>query len=71
MDDPEKFPFNKLNVEDAPADSGVYALYRGRETIYAGKAVGDGVTIRSCLQSHLRGTKGSARRRQIASPTKS
>jgi hypothetical protein len=58
MDDPEKFPFNEFNIEDAPAASGIYVLYDGRDEIYVGKAEGDDVTIRSCLESHLRGEKG-------------
>lgn len=55
-------PFTKENVDKAPAKHGVYELYDkdngNYELIYIGKASGKGVTIRSRLQSHLRGDEG-------------
>ncbi len=53
------YPFMQKNVNAAPADSGVYKLYDGNETIYIGRASGSGVTIRSRLQSHYRGDEGA------------
>ncbi len=54
----DKYAFTESNVNDAPAEHGVYALYDGDVTIYIGRASGDGVTIRSRLQSHYRGDEG-------------
>jgi excinuclease UvrABC nuclease subunit len=55
----DKFAFSKDNVDKAPTEHGVYALYDGDELIYYGRAAGDGVTIRSRLQSHQAGNEGS------------
>jgi hypothetical protein len=55
----DKYTFNKDNVDRAPAQHGVYALYDGDALIYYGRASGEGVTIRSRLQSHLAGNEGS------------
>jgi len=50
--------FTSSVVSGAPAERGVYALFDGPELIYIGRADGLGVTIRSRLQSHLRGDEG-------------
>ena len=54
----DKYPFTEENVNKAPAEHGVYQLYDGDVTIYIGRASGEGVTIRSRLQSHYRGDEG-------------
>ncbi len=54
----EKYAFTEDNVNLAPAEHGVYELYDADVTIYIGRASGDGVTIRSRLQSHWRGDEG-------------
>ncbi len=54
----DKYPFTEENVNNSPAEHGVYALYDGDVTIYIGRASGEGVTIRSRLQSHHRGDEG-------------
>lgn len=52
------YDFTESNVNQAPVNHGVYQLYDGPTTIYIGRAAGDGVTIRSRLQSHRRGDEG-------------
>ena len=52
------YDFTKSNVNEAPAEHGVYQLYDGSATIYIGRAAGESVTIRSRLQSHYRGDEG-------------
>ena len=52
------YSFTQENVNKAPAQHGVYQLYQNRATTYIGRAAGEGVTIRSRLQSHLRGDEG-------------
>ena len=52
------YAFTQDNVNKAPAEHGVYQLYEGDVTTYIGRAAGDGVTIRSRLQSHFRGDEG-------------
>ena len=52
------YDFTASNVNQAPAEHGVYALYDGDETTYIGRASGEGVTIRSRLQAHYRGDEG-------------
>jgi hypothetical protein len=54
-----KVRFTEHGIEDAPDSPGVYALWEGQDIIYVDKADSDGVTIRSCLRSHLRGEKGA------------
>ena len=54
----ELYTFNQDNVNQAPANHGVYQLYQDGITTYIGRAAGDGVTIRSRLQSHFRGDEG-------------
>jgi hypothetical protein len=51
----DKYAFIIQNVDLSPDVQGVYALYDGDNLIYYGCAAGDGVTIRSRLQSHLSG----------------
>ncbi|MBA7648622.1 hypothetical protein ES703_56410 [subsurface metagenome] len=52
-----RFPFTEQNVNNAPTDKGVYALYDENVTIYIGK--GDGENgIRERLQRHKRGDEG-------------
>jgi hypothetical protein len=58
-----KVRFIKENVDRAPADRGVYALYDGDELIYIGRAKGGSETLRSRLQSHLRGDEGACTQR--------
>jgi excinuclease UvrABC nuclease subunit len=54
----EKYEFTAKNVNNAPDEHGVYALFDGDTLIYYGRASGDDVTIRSRLQSHYRGDEG-------------
>ncbi len=55
-----KYGFIAHNVNLSPDVHGVYALYDGDNLIYYGRATGDGVTIRSRLQSHLNGKEHPA-----------
>jgi hypothetical protein len=50
--------FDKSQVDMAPDTHGVYALGIANELLYYGRAMGDGVTIKSRLQSHFRGDEG-------------
>ena len=59
MDDREKFTFNELNIQDAPASAGIYVLYEAREAIYVGATEADDDTIQSCLRSHSQGERGA------------
>ncbi len=54
----DKYSFTEKNMDRAPVEAGVYALYDGDEIIYYGRATGDTVTIRSRLQDHLAGREG-------------
>ncbi len=54
----KKYKFTKDNVDNAPDEQGVYALFDEQEVIYYGRAKGENVTIRSRLQSHLAGREG-------------
>ena len=54
----DTYPFTEKNVNSAPVEAGVYALYDGHEIIYYGRATGDSVTIRSRLQDHHAGREG-------------
>ena len=47
-------------VEAAPDVSGVYALWKGGEIIYYGRAT---ASIRACLCEHLRGERGTCSRK--------
>ena len=68
------FAFTEDNVEKAPDKPGVYALYDGDELIYIGRAMGEGVTIRSRLQDHKSGregpcTKGASHYKRALTPS--
>ena len=54
----DKYPFTTKNVNLAPQEHGVYALYDNNITIYIGRAAGESVTIRSRLQDHKSGREG-------------
>ncbi len=54
----QKYLFTKQSVDAAPIQHGAYALYRNGGVIYYGRAIGDGVTIRSRLQQHQSGATG-------------
>ena len=56
--DSRSYDFTKKNVDLAPEEHGVYALYDRGELIYYGRAAGENVTIRSRLQDHLSGSDG-------------
>ncbi len=53
-----RYGFTEKNIDDAPDDHGVYALYHDEELIYIGRAAGKDVTIRSRLRDHLSGREG-------------
>ena len=55
----ELYGLSLENVNIAPAQHGVYALYQDGVTSYIGRAAGEGVTIRSRLQSHFHGHEGA------------
>jgi hypothetical protein len=57
-----KYEFTEKNVNNAPDEHGVYALYDDEILIYHGRAAGDGVAIRSRLQSHFGGDEGPCTR---------
>lgn len=52
------FPFTQQYVDAAPDQHGVYLLYEFGQLTYIGQASGMFVSIRSSLQSHLRGDEG-------------
>lgn len=52
------YPFTDNNVNQAPAQAGVYALYRDGALTYIGRAQGGSTTIRSRLQDHKAGRDG-------------
>jgi len=47
------------NLDKAPDEAGVYALYDGDELIYIGRAQGGTTTIRSRLKDHKSGRAGA------------
>lgn len=53
------YTFNEHNVDNAPAQPGVYALYRDRKLTYVGKASS---SIRTRLQDHYAGRDGQCTR---------
>lgn len=54
----ELYPFTDKNVDGSPTGIGVYALYDVGESIYIGKAEGQG-GIRERLRAHKRGDEGT------------
>ncbi len=52
------YNFTQDNVDRAPDEAGVYALYNNAVLIYVGRAQGGSVTIRSRLQDHYAGRDG-------------
>ena len=55
----KSYAFTEDNVNNAPENHGVYELYKNGALNYIGRASGNGVTIRTRLQSHRRGDDGS------------
>ena len=53
-----RYIFNSDNVDWAPEEAGVFALFDDEAVIYYGHAQGGAVTIRSRLQDHLSGKEG-------------
>lgn len=52
----KEYAFTQENVNGAPDTIGVYALLASNKgVLYYGRAMGDGVTIRSRLKAHLAG----------------
>jgi hypothetical protein len=51
-------PFAEYYVDQAPEARGVYCLFDNGVLINVGHAAGAGVSIRSCLRSHLMGLEG-------------
>jgi len=54
----DEYLFTEKNINNAPDEAGVYALYDGDEIIYYGRAAGETITIRSRLQDHFAGREG-------------
>ena len=50
--------FNRVNVDHAPDEFGVYGLYLPGILIYVGRADEDSGTLRDWLQTHFRGAMG-------------
>jgi len=55
----ELHSFNKANVDRAPDEFGVYALYLPGTLIYLGHADEDSGTLRDWLQTHFSGALGA------------
>jgi|GEM_PF-896160 len=55
----DTYAFTWENIQNAPAQAGVYALFDGDEIIYIGRAQGGNTTIRSRLSAHKNGNEGS------------
>jgi hypothetical protein len=54
--------FTEMNIKRAPTSTGIYALYDAAGVIYYGRAVGDGVTLRSRLMDHIAGRDNACTR---------
>jgi hypothetical protein len=52
-------PFSDYYVDQAPEARGVYCLFDSGLLIKVGHAAGAGISIRSCLRSHLIGHEGA------------
>jgi hypothetical protein len=50
-----RYALTAVMVSGAPPDPGVYALWRGEELIFYGRALGGEATIQSRLRAHLDG----------------
>ena len=61
-----RYIFNGDNVDWAPEEAGVYALFDDQGVIYYGHAQGDSVTLRSRLQDHLSGGEGRCTQAAVA-----
>ncbi len=55
---PKRYSFTSDNLDKAPNKGGVYALYRGEELVYIGRAKGGETTIQSRLKDHFSGREG-------------
>jgi hypothetical protein len=55
----EMHAFTQMNVNNAPDEFGVYALYGPGELLYVGRADDDSGTLRDWLQSHFSGAEGA------------
>ncbi len=56
--------FSQRNVSKAPIGKGVYSLHKAGETIYIGKAEGEG-GIRERLQAHMRMVERRAKEKLV------
>jgi len=56
------YDFTTTNANNAPEKPGVYVLYQDGNPILVGSASDPGVTLRSCLQAHVKGDLGKATR---------
>ena len=54
----DHYYFQQGMVDLVPTVQGVYFLWQGDELIYIGRAVGEGVSIKSRLNGHLAGRDG-------------
>jgi len=54
----DTYSFTERDILRAPIGKGVYSLHKGGETIYIGKAEGEG-GIRARLMAHMRGDEGT------------
>jgi hypothetical protein len=56
-------PFVEYYVDQAPEARGVFCLFENGVLIAVGHAAGAGISIRSCLRSHLQGQEGTCTQR--------
>ena len=69
----DSYEFTDRNLDDAPNEAGVYALYQRDSLIYIGRSKGGRTTIRSWLKAHKAGREGpctkaaTAYKREVAS----
>lgn len=50
-----RYSFTRKMVDGAPRDMGVYVLWRDRQLLYIGRALGGSTTIHSRLNDHMSG----------------
>ena len=55
FDTSRRYPFVEAFINTAPADPGVYVLWRNNAVIYIGRAEGGLETIQSRLEEHFQG----------------